>query len=184
MRAQPASRPVPTSTALLAAAAVAAVLAGCSSGDDVTTVPGGGAASDPDSPVTSVPVPSDTKSAPSTEPPATGPATEADLTVVVDDGAGTTTTHTLTCSGGEVGGTLPTASDACTQLAEIGSQAFAAPPADLMCTEIYGGPQTATVTGTFAGAKVSTALARTDGCEIGRWDALSALLGAAGDPDS
>ena len=53
-----------------------------------------------------------------------------------------------------------------------------------MCTEIYGGPQTATVTGTFAGAKVSTALARTNGCEIGRWDALSALVGAAGDPDS
>ncbi len=167
---------------LLAGAAVAVTLTGCGGGDDVTTVPdgaGAGASTDGDTPVSSEPGPS------STEPPASSPApgdgtVEADLTVAVDDGAGTATTSTLTCSGGEVGGTLATASEACAQLAEIGAEAFAAPPKDQMCTEIYGGPQTATISGTLAGEPVEATLGRTNGCEIGRWDALSALVGAVG----
>lgn len=169
-----------SATLLLAGAVVTLTLAGCGGGDDVTTVPGGGGAdqtSDGDTPVTSQPAPSTTE--PPTKSPAPGgSAAEADLTVAVDDGAGNVTTSTLTCSGTEVGGTLATASDACAQLAETGSQALAPPPADQMCTEIYGGPQTATIIGTFAGAAVDASLARTNGCEIGRWDALSALVGA------
>ncbi len=173
----------PRSAALLLAGSVVAMaLAGCSGGDDVTTVPGGGGSdqqTDGDTPVTSEPAPSTTPP-PSKSPAPGGEATEADLTIAVDDGAGNATTSTLTCSGAEVGGTLASASQACAQLAEIGSQALAPPPADQMCTEIYGGPQTATITGTFAGEAVQATLARTNGCEIGRWDALSALLGAAG----
>lgn len=195
--------PVPTRSAvrrhavLLLGGAVV-VLAGCSSGDGVTTVPGGAATTDLDGPVgsddpasvtslappTSVSVPTTGKPAPTTGPTATGAAAEADLTVVVDDGAGTATTSTLICDAGRAGGTLPTAAAACAALAEVGARAFEEPPADQMCTEIYGGPQTATVVGTFAGASVDVALSRTNGCEIGRWDELSALVGSAGDVDS
>lgn len=180
----------PRSAALLLAGVVVAVgLAGCGSGDDVTTVPGGGGedqTTDGDEPVTSEPSLSGTESptrSPGSDTGADGEPTEADLTVAVDDGAGGVTTSTLTCSGTDVGGTLATASEACSQLAEVGAEALAPPPADQMCTEIYGGPQTATVTGTFAGGAVEASLARTNGCEIARWDALSALLGPV-DADS
>ena len=178
---------------LLAGVAAATALAGCGGGgEDVTTVPGGPATDDGDAPVTSVPsVPVPTTSQPATSPPGTakppvagGSPAQADLTVVVDDGAGTSSTWTLTCADGEAGGTLPTAAEACAQLAAVGSQALAEPAADRMCTEIYGGPQTATITGSFAGAPVDLALSRANGCEIGRWDELAALLGPAGDPDA
>jgi hypothetical protein len=185
---------------VLIGAAAAAALAGCGGGEDVTTVPGGAATGGDaatgggDDPVTSPPsvsVPATAK--PSSEPSTSGPASgtapdagavQADLTVVVDDGTGASSTWTLTCDGAEVGGTLPTAAEACATLAEVGPAAFEEPPADRMCTEIYGGPQTAAVTGTLAGAPVEAALSRTNGCEIGRWDELSALVGPAGDPDS
>jgi hypothetical protein len=188
------TRPTRRSAALLlAGAATAAALAGCSGGEDVTTVPGGpasGSASDSptgvdgDTPVTSVPVPSTSGPTTKPAPPADGSPAQADLTVVVDDGAGGSSTWTLTCADGQAGGTLPTAADACAQLAAVGPQALAEPAADRMCTEIYGGPQTATITGTFAGSPVDVALSRTNGCEIGRWDELSALVGPAGGPDS
>jgi len=188
------TRSIHRSAALLVAGAAAAALAGCGGGEDVTTVPGGAATADGDAPVTSAPGPSSTTSEPTDkptdkptaeptgEPTATGSAAQADLTVVVDDGAGTSSTYTLTCDDGQAGGTLPTASDACAQLAELGPQAFAEPAADQMCTDIYGGPQTATVTGTVDAAPVEVTLSRTNGCQISRWDALSAIVGRAGAP--
>jgi hypothetical protein len=45
-----------------------------------------------------------------------------------------------------------------------------------MCSQIYGGPQTARVTGTFRGSVVSAAFNRVGGCEIARWTRVSFLL--------
>jgi hypothetical protein len=45
------------------------------------------------------------------------------------------------------------------------------------CTEIYGGPATATVTGTLDGKPVDAEFSLNNGCEISRWDKASALLG-------
>ena len=53
---------------------------------------------------------------------------------------------------------------------------FAPVPSDQACTEIYGGPQTARVTGTFRGEPVDAEFDRTNGCEISRWDAYVDLL--------
>jgi hypothetical protein len=50
----------------------------------------------------------------------------------------------------------------------------------MMCTQIYGGPERATVTGTFRGERVSSTFSKTNGCEIGRWKALTGLLPATG----
>ena len=65
-----------------------------------------------------------------------------------------------------------------------GAEAFDPPPKDQACTEQYGGPETATVTGTLAGKPVTAKFARTDGCQIGRWDALAALFGPVAGIDS
>lgn len=45
------------------------------------------------------------------------------------------------------------------------------------CTEIYGGPATATVKGTRDGRAVDAEFSLSNGCEISRWDEASALLG-------
>ena len=51
------------------------------------------------------------------------------------------------------------------------------------CAAVFGGPQTARVTGTLGGKRIDAAFARNNGCEIARWDALEAVLGrVAGTP--
>ena len=106
-----------------------------------------------------------------------GSTAAADLTIVVDDGAGKKTTWHLTCS--PAGGDHPTPDKACTVLAEHGRTALSAVAPDRMCTEIFGGPQTAHIVGTWRGESVDTRLSRNNGCEIARWDALVGLLPAA-----
>ena len=68
-------------------------------------------------------------------------------------------TWTLTCD--PPGGTHPDPEDACRRLAAI-DDPFARPPADEICTEQYGGPEQAMITGTYRGEPVSYALSRTN----------------------
>ncbi len=48
---------------------------------------------------------------------------------------------------------------------------------DRVCTQLYGGPQRAFLTGTLRGEHVSARFTRVDGCAIGDYDALLAALG-------
>jgi hypothetical protein len=87
-------------------------------------------------------------------------------------------TWTLTCD--PAGGTLPKADQACAALATAaakGQDPFAPTPKDQMCTQIYGGPETATVTGTWNGKKIDATFNRKNGCEIKRWGTLALLFG-------
>ncbi|WP_432487735.1 SSI family serine proteinase inhibitor [Kineococcus sp. SYSU DK018] len=98
------------------------------------------------------------------------------LTVTVDDGSGGTSTWTLTCApDGTAGGDHPDAAAACAALTAA-QQPFAPVPKDRVCTQVYGGPQRATVTGTWGGEEVSATFERTDGCQIARWDRVAPLL--------
>lgn len=187
MTGSPATRSLPWARRLAATAilAVVPVVAGCGgAADDVTVTPGAGGSV---TPTPSSPTPSDrlidpsrgTKPAPtSPQPPAPGAAAgETDLTVVVDDGSGATKTWRLTCD--PPGGTHPDPAAACEALAARGETALPPVPPDRMCTQQYGGPETAQVTGTWRGRTVSARFAKTNGCEIGRWNALSGLLPGA-----
>jgi hypothetical protein len=78
-----------------------------------------------------------------------------------------------------VSGTVEDPVAACEALA-AGVEALQAPTGDAACTMIFGGSQTAVVSGTVAGEPVSADLSRSDGCEIDRWDALVPLLPAVG----
>lgn len=98
------------------------------------------------------------------------------VTVTVDDGNGNQQTWELTCSAdGVVAGDHPDAQNACTAVAAA-KDPWAPVPKDVVCTMIYGGPQTATVKGTWDGVEVDAAFNRTDGCEIARWDRIAPLL--------
>lgn len=100
-----------------------------------------------------------------------GGAAATSLTIEVrTDEEADPTTMTLTCD--PVGGDHPQAQEACDALAAAGAEVLEPVPDDQPCTMIYGGPQTATVKGTFEGADVDASFSRQDGCELDRWDRL------------
>ena len=81
---------------------------------------------------------------------------------------------TLRCNPAD--GTLPRPALACRRLASASPKLFAPKPPSLVCTQIYGGPQTARVTGKVKGKRVWASFSRTNGCEISRWNRLSPWL--------
>jgi hypothetical protein len=85
--------------------------------------------------------------------------------VVERDGRRTT----LTCD--PPGGDHPQPEAACAVV-----DALQPLPSDAACTQVYGGPETATVRGTVRGRPVELSLSRTDGCRIAQWDRLAPLL--------
>lgn len=99
-------------------------------------------------------------------------ATRLQIEVVAEPGA-SPATWTLTCE--PAGGDHPDPEAACADLART-PEPLAPVPADAVCTELYGGPQTAVVRGTLDGRDVSVELSRTDGCRTEQWDRLGALL--------
>jgi hypothetical protein len=82
--------------------------------------------------------------------------------------------YTLQC-GNPVGGTLPKRAAACTKLMRV-ERPFAPTPSGVACTQIYGGPQEALVTGRFRGKPVRARFTRNDGCEIARWSRVRFLF--------
>lgn len=165
---------------LTMALAVVLALAGCQSMRDGADDAGAGAqapsASNPDDPVSSDDL-TDQSTQPATPSADPGEPVTADLTVTVDaTGEGAVTAFHLTCE--PVGGDHPAAAAACAAIAAAGgAAAFEPTPADVACTEQWGGAQTATVEGTVGGTAVSADFDRTNGCEISRWDALAPLFG-------
>lgn len=103
-----------------------------------------------------------------------GPATE--LEIRFDDGRGESDRATLRCGEEpEADGYLAEedAAALCDAVAALDPPLTQEPPAQRACTQIFGGPQTAQVTGTLDGEAVSRRFSRTNGCEIADWDALA-----------
>ncbi len=106
--------------------------------------------------------------------PAAQPNTQLTITVATTQRA-TPQGWTLSCE--PTGGTLPKASEACAFVARTSAAALAPVPGHMACTMIYGGPQVATVKGTWRGKAVDAQLTRTNGCEVTRWNTLRPLVG-------
>ena len=138
----------------------AAVVAGCGTDDDASSAaPGTPGATGSD--------------------PATGGISQAenDLQIEVDPGDGSAPqTWTLTCVG-FVEGSHPQAQAACDHLAGM-ERPFAPLPEDVVCSQQYGGPETARVVGRWGGEPVELALSRVDGCRIAQWDSLVPVVPA------
>ena len=83
-------------------------------------------------------------------------------------------TWTLTCD--PAGGSHPNPAAACAELAAGRPTRSPPRPPDRACTMIYGGAQTATITGTYRGRTVDASYERSNGCEIARWDAVATVL--------
>ena len=106
--------------------------------------------------------------------PAGTPTPISALTITVSDGSGGTTTWRLTCD--PTGGDHPNPVAACQALDQAADTALPAVPGDIACAEVFGGPETATITGTWQGQRVNSQLARNNSCETARWEALAAVL--------
>jgi hypothetical protein len=104
------------------------------------------------------------------------PSADLRITVWPQGLSHTATVWTLRCS--PVGGTLPAPAAACRRLNGLPDDPFAPTPPRTPCTQIYGGPQVARVTGTFRGRRVRTTFTRRDGCAIARWNRVSFLFPA------
>ncbi len=80
---------------------------------------------------------------------------------------------TLRCE--PAGGTLPRRARACSTLFS-NREALRPVPPTIACTQIYGGPQEALVTGRVRGTRVWVRFNRRNGCEISRWSRLAPLF--------
>ena len=122
--------------------------------------------------------PSATDSDPSAQPGGTALTVE-----FLADGENPSATWTLQCNGASPVGSseAPDPAAACAVLAEQGAALFSPVDADLMCIQQSSGIQRARVTGTVNGEAVDRTFSLRNGCETGKWESLTALLGPAGD---
>ena len=105
---------------------------------------------------------------------ATSPTADLQIEISIRGSEAPTKVWTLHCP---PGGTLPDAATACSKLAEV-KDPFAPVPTGIACTQIYGGPEIAHVSGTFNGKPVDTKFSRGDGCEIEHWKRVGFLFPA------
>lgn len=105
-----------------------------------------------------------------------GSGTALKITVWPKGKDGVSSTWTLRC--GPPKGTHPNPDAACSALAKH-PRALKPVPQKMACTQQWDGPQVALVRGTYRGKHLRAWFKRTDGCEIGRWNALSALFSLA-----
>jgi subtilisin inhibitor-like len=110
-------------------------------------------------------------------PPPKETSTNLQITIWPSGRDGPYTQWTLTCP---PGGSLPNAAAACRRLNALGNRAFAPTPKDVVCADIYGGPQVAEVKGSFQGGNVDARYTRTNACEIERWERVKFLLASSG----
>jgi hypothetical protein len=103
------------------------------------------------------------------EPPASA-STELRIELDADGREGEPPEAVRVSCGGE------TEDPACPLVAELPANPAAQVPPDTACTEIFGGPDTATISGTLGGEPVEATLTRADGCQIERFDRFVPLL--------
>jgi hypothetical protein len=167
-------------------------LAACTQGGGTTQSPSSGPAGS-SSPASSGPAATTSPDAETTAPapsPSAVPVTpgpgqgNAELAIMVRPSpTGTPTNFTLVCLNGTPAAESqhPNAAGACTALKNNAALLSPAPRAkDQACTQQYGGPQQAAVTGTVDGKPVEASFSLRDGCEIAVWNAAKDVLGSAG----
>ncbi|HEY1918912.1 MAG TPA: SSI family serine proteinase inhibitor [Streptosporangiaceae bacterium] len=98
----------------------------------------------------------------------------ADLTITVQLAPYHSQSWRLTCSPN--GGTLPNPAQACARLNQAW-RPLAPVSHNTMCTTLYFGPQTVTITGWWHGSWVSVRYTRSNGCQETMWNQMVWALG-------
>ncbi len=98
------------------------------------------------------------------------------LTVSYRPSPSSQTIFRVSCQAYSAAGTHPNKKAICAAIAKQGIRLFAPVPAGSMCSQIYGGPETAKIIGTVKGRKINATFSRTDGCQIARWSTAEAFF--------
>lgn len=164
-------------------------LAACSPGGGTATPSPSAPATTSSTPSTTTPSPDAETTVPAPSPapsslPAAGPGKgNAELAVMVKPSdSEPAVNYTLVCKDGAPAAesSHPSAAAACTALKNNPAVLSPGPRStDQACTQQYGGPQQATVTGIVDDSPVDASFARRDGCEISLWNAAKDILGSA-----
>jgi hypothetical protein len=103
---------------------------------------------------------------------------DVDLRITASDGHGGTKRARLRCDGAQqaVGFDDRSASELCREAKRLEPFLAGEPDRRRVCTQIYGGPETARIAGTIAGSAVNRRLSRNDGCAIADWERAAALI--------
>lgn len=168
----------------------AAGLAACSPGGGTATPSPTAPAATSSAPATATPSPDTETTVPAPSPPPSSAATagpgkgNAELAIMVKPSdSEPAVNYTLVCKDGAPAAesSHPSAAAACKALKDNPAALTPAPRStDQACTQQYGGPQQATVTGVVDDSPVDASFARRDGCEISLWNAAKDILGSAG----
>ena len=106
-----------------------------------------------------------------------GPTNGTSLRVAFwEDGTGANPDRVWTLRCDPAAGSLQRPALACQRLSAVGMKLFAPISPKVVCTEIYGGPQRARVTGMVEGKRVWANFSRMNGCNIERWAKVSPWL--------
>jgi hypothetical protein len=99
-------------------------------------------------------------------------AAATELRIELDrDGAGGEAAESAAVSCDGAGG-----DEACAPVGDLPPDPAAPVPPDTACTELYGGPDLLTITGTLEGEAIDAEFTRENGCEIERFDRWVPLL--------
>jgi hypothetical protein len=137
---------------------------------------GGGDGGPPTAPGDGTLPPDETRPPPGDD--AGGPFGNADVEITIEHPERDTVRYRVVCEGDLATVTGDVAqvdeNEACATLADPDAvtRLVEGPPEDQMCTEIYGGPDVATIVGTVDGDQVDATVDRTNGCGIADWDDL------------
>lgn len=104
---------------------------------------------------------------------------DVDLSITASDGHGRTQRARLRCDGADqhaVGFGGSDAAELCLSAKRLERFLASEPDPRRACTQIYGGPETARITGTIDGSVVNRRLSRSDGCGIADWRRAAALI--------
>lgn len=109
--------------------------------------------------------------------PPLGAGADVDLEISVDHPEIDAYAYRVTCDGDTAtieGAESIDAALACARLAQesVRERLVEGPPPDRVCTQVYGGPDTAAISGSIDGRVVDTFIDRTNGCGIAEWDGL------------
>lgn len=167
-------------TASLLMLSVVTVVAACAQ-QGPESGPSSSGSQPPAIPIPSATVPAATESPAAVTPPS---ASGIDLTITLTESPeAMPRTFRLVAEGATPGpeSTLPDPAAALAAVEKYGEKMFfPVPDPNRVCTQQYGGPEIAQVTGWFHGKEVNATFKRTDGCEISQWQALAPLFGALG----
>jgi hypothetical protein len=99
------------------------------------------------------------------------------LAIEAQDGRGAVKRAQLVCAGGEVTARgLAPDRNLCATARNLAPFLSAKPAADRVCTQIYGGPETARISGQIEGRRIERRFSRSDGCRVADWDRAQPLI--------